>query len=135
MKNEEQQPSRGGRPGGLDLSRLSQAELAELKEEIIRRQRPAGSRLEPTMATTDDGSFFFTDDRLAWDDRWVTVIDAISQGVTRIAAAQIAAGSAMASSQMMRAGNDRMAKATLGVAAAAAAGLAGTALRDARRQR
>jgi len=78
-------------------------ELARVRHAIVANARrtvdPDGTGFDATMQSSDDGSFFFTDDWfVAWGDRVINVLSVITQ---RISLAVLSAGFAIAGANMI----------------------------------
>ena len=91
-------------PASVPDARLSNDEIRKLRDVIMANARqtvdPHGIGFDALMVSTDDSSFFHTDD-VAFKDWWEWVqqiVRAISDGSTRIGSGVIAAGGAIASS-------------------------------------
>jgi hypothetical protein len=94
-----------GSEGEEELSKISPAELSQLREKIMADARrtvdPRGTRFDPVMLT-DDEMFFRTDDVefMDWWD-WVEQgVRTIGDGFTRLALGVTAGGLAIAASHM-----------------------------------
>jgi hypothetical protein len=108
-----------------DLSKMSQEELDKLRDMVMERARntmdPNGLGLDVLMQTTDDSSWFSTDDVSFrdWMDWVQQTIRVISDSATRIGAGILAAGGAVAASNLYATeAGSRFAGATLALSAA-----------------